>query len=152
VNDECPECAHTDKHGWHGIEGAAHCHDCHLTWTSKRAAHCPACCAHFTSYTASDLHDGRNGCIQPAEVPGLRRAADGKSWALARDVGVSISARRSAVSPSGRRSRGREPRLRLSTLGADRVQRAPARAPGLRVGVWSNGSGSSGPRPPASSP
>jgi hypothetical protein len=37
----CSACAHTDTHGWHGLEGQAHCPDCHRSWKSKRAAHCP---------------------------------------------------------------------------------------------------------------
>jgi hypothetical protein len=83
LGDACDLCAHTDAHGWHGIDGAAHCHDCHLTWRSRRAAHCPACCEHFTSYSASDLHDGPDGCVLPATVPGLALAADGCTWKLA---------------------------------------------------------------------
>jgi hypothetical protein len=99
---DCALCTHTEEHGWHGINGAAHCHTCHLTWTSRRAAHCPKCCAHFTSYSAADLHDRgcEVGCWPCAEVPGLTLAADGQSWRLARDPGASISAGRSARTPA----------------------------------------------------
>lgn len=82
---ECAECASTLDHGWTGRDDGAHCHDCHRTWTSCRAAHCPECHEHFTSYSASDHHDGREGCIPPAEVRALRRAADGRAWRLAAD-------------------------------------------------------------------
>jgi hypothetical protein len=82
----CSACAHIDKHGWHGIEGSAHCHDCHHTWTSKRAAHCPTCCEHFTSYTASDLHDGPNGCRNPAEIPELAWSDTFQAWTTVKDL------------------------------------------------------------------
>jgi hypothetical protein len=78
----CPACTHTDQHGWHGIEGSAHCHQCHLTWKSKRAAHCPTCCSHFTSYTASDRHDGPNGCIDPNDIPQLAWSNTYKAWTV----------------------------------------------------------------------
>jgi hypothetical protein len=78
----CPACAHTDRHGWHGIEGHAHCHDCHHTWKSKRAAYCPTCCEHFTSYTASDLYDGPNGCIDPREIPELAWSDHYEAWTV----------------------------------------------------------------------
>jgi hypothetical protein len=81
---DCSACAHTLTEGWTGLEGA-HCHSCHLSWTSRRAAHCPTCCAHFTSYSASDRHDGPNGCIPPSQVAGVKLAADGRSWRLARE-------------------------------------------------------------------
>jgi len=93
----CEDCVDADTFGWHGIDGAAHCHDCHLTWTSKRAAHCPACCCHFTSYSAADLHDGPNGCIRPAEVEGLKPAADGFSWRRADERTRAVSAPGSGV-------------------------------------------------------
>jgi hypothetical protein len=93
----CEACVSTERHGWHGIDGAAHCHDCHLTWTSKRAAHCPVCCCHFTSYSAADLHDGPNGCLPPAEVEGLKLAADGFSWRRADEHTWAVSAPGSAV-------------------------------------------------------
>jgi len=96
---DCGLCAHTELHGWHGREGVAHCSDCHLSWRSTRAAHCPACHEHFTSYSASDLHDGPNGCIRPREVPGLRLAVDGRSWRRADEHRGPISAPGSAVSP-----------------------------------------------------
>src|SRR5215218_255979 len=97
---ECDLCVHAELHGWHGVEGSAHCANCHLTWTSIRAAHCPSCHEHFTSYTASDLHDGPNGCIRPGEVPGLRLAVDGRSWRCAAEFRGPISAPSSAVSPA----------------------------------------------------
>ena len=93
----CEACSHTDGNGWHGIDGAAHRHDCHLAWTSKRAAHCPACCEHFTSYSAADLHDGPNGCITAVEVEGLKLAADGFSWRRADEHTRAVSAPGSAV-------------------------------------------------------
>jgi hypothetical protein len=96
----CFMCRLTDLLGWHGFPGAAHCGTCHVTWTSKRAAHCPACCEHFTSYSASDLHDGPNGCIPPEEVPGLMLAADGLSWRRADTHTRAISAPGSAASPA----------------------------------------------------
>jgi hypothetical protein len=93
----CVACAHTDATGWHGVDGATHCHSCHLTWTSRRAAHCPVCCEHFTSYSASDLHDAPNGCIPPAEVEGLKLAADGFSWRRTDEHTRAVSAPGSAV-------------------------------------------------------
>jgi hypothetical protein len=89
---ECETCRRADTEGWTGLNDAAHCHSCHYTWTSKRAAHCPACCEHFTSYSASDLHDGPDGCIPPATVPGLVLAADGRTWRLADQSRLPISA------------------------------------------------------------
>jgi hypothetical protein len=95
----CQACAHNDRHGWTGLEGQAHCADCHWTWRSRRAAHCPSCCSHFTSYTASDLHDGPTGCIPPAEIDGLKLAVDGYSWRCADTHTQAISAPGSAQSP-----------------------------------------------------
>jgi hypothetical protein len=98
----CLACVRIGRDGWHGMDGEAHCHDCHHTWTSRRAAHCPACCRHFTSYSSSDLHDGPKGCLDPERVEGLVLADDGFSWRLASHGfarGGPISARRSAVSP-----------------------------------------------------
>jgi hypothetical protein len=82
----CSACAHTDAHGWHGLEGSAHCHDCHHTWKSKRAAHCPTCCEQFTSYSTSDLHDGSNGCIDPNEIPELTWSTTYKAWTTVTDL------------------------------------------------------------------
>jgi hypothetical protein len=93
----CAECAHTLDHGWTGVEGAAHCHECHHSWRSRRAAHCTRCCRTFTSYSAADEHDHELGCLHPAGVPTLTLAADRRSYRLAREP--SISARRSGRSP-----------------------------------------------------
>jgi hypothetical protein len=104
----CQSCVHTDQHGWHGIEGSAHCHSCHLTWKSKRAAHCPTCCEHFTSYSASDLHDGPNGCLNPSEIPGLKRAADGHSWRCADTPQGAFPLPVRPITEAGRMTGGRE--------------------------------------------
>jgi hypothetical protein len=75
-------CAHTDATGWHGVEGAAHCHDggCHLTWRGRRSCHCPLCHHQFGSISASDFHDGPNGCLNPAEVPALMWSERFQAW------------------------------------------------------------------------
>jgi len=76
----CALCAHTDEYGWHGVEGAAHCHDCHWTWRGKAICHCPACCQTFGSISASDFHDGEAGCLNPAEIPGLMWSERKRAW------------------------------------------------------------------------
>src|SRR5215510_2887066 len=81
---DCEACRRTDVEGFTGLpSGTAHCGWCHFEWTSHQAAHCPACCAHFTSYSASDEHEGEGGCLDPATVPSLALAADGVTWRLA---------------------------------------------------------------------
>jgi hypothetical protein len=105
----CALCRHTDEHGWHGVEGAAHCSDCHLTWRSKRAAHCPICCEHFTSYSAAILHESPNGCWPPEEVPALKLARDRYSWRRADEHGAAISAPGSADPPDETREVAAEP-------------------------------------------
>src|SRR5262245_25815016 len=77
---ECEPCRRADTEGYTGLGDAAHCHDCHLTWTSRQAAHCAGCCEQFTSYSAADEHDGERGCLPPREVPSLTLAADGRTW------------------------------------------------------------------------
>jgi len=93
----CEPCRRADTEGWHGVEGAAHCAECHKTWRSQRATHCAQCCCHFSSYSASDLHDGLHGCLDPAEIPGLKLAADGFSWCLADQSRLPVSAASSGV-------------------------------------------------------
>jgi hypothetical protein len=65
------------------------CPACHLSWTSTTHAHCAACCRHFSSERAFDLHqrtakDGRTVCRNPERLRGRNRLVlEDRTWALA---------------------------------------------------------------------
>jgi hypothetical protein len=65
------------------------CPTCHLAWSSTTQAHCAACCRHFSSERAFDLHQGtrKNGltlCRDPTRMRGKLVLDDG-SWAVPAD-------------------------------------------------------------------
>jgi hypothetical protein len=77
----------------------SHCTDCHRTWSAHTQAHCVACCCHFSSASAFDVHqrqrnhsNGRTAviCTDPETItkkdstPRLVRVEDqyGAMWAL----------------------------------------------------------------------
>jgi hypothetical protein len=76
----CSACTHVDLDGWTGLEGQAHCSDCHWSWQRKRAAHCPSCHEQFSSYSASDWHDTPQGCRDPNDIPELTWSTTFKAW------------------------------------------------------------------------
>lgn len=61
----CDICIFAKQHG-HWPEAVIHCDDCHRSWHGLAEAHCPQCCAHFTSDSAFDLHLTGDGCKDPA--------------------------------------------------------------------------------------
>lgn len=63
----CTVCEETDRVGWLTQSGS-HCRDCHRSWTSKKQAHCPTCCAHFSTPNLFDAHLLARGCQDPATV------------------------------------------------------------------------------------
>ena len=62
----CTVCAHSAQHGWNGLAHETHCPGCHSTWGGTRTIHCVQCHRTFSSPSALDLHQPRNGrCIDP---------------------------------------------------------------------------------------
>ncbi len=69
----CELCAHAIREGWFGLNKETHCPRrkkdgtfCHATWGGTRTIHCVQCHLTFSSPSALDLHQPRNGiCIDP---------------------------------------------------------------------------------------
>ena len=62
-------CIHNLEHGWWGRtihSTAAHCRDCHRTWTAKAEGHCAGCHQHFAGATF-DKHQTRDRCLTADE-------------------------------------------------------------------------------------
>lgn len=77
---DCDMCANRERDGWWGLGGNTHCRGCHRTWKmTTKQAHCTACCAHFSSPSAFDLHlrgiDEALTCRDPGTVRNKKTGA-----------------------------------------------------------------------------
>lgn len=62
----CSICRHAAENGWFGLNKETHCIQCHSTWGGTRTIHCVQCHRTFSSPSALDLHQPRDGiCVDP---------------------------------------------------------------------------------------
>lgn len=89
---DCVPCANArdPKVGYWGVVGITHCRRCHRTWplSRTREAHCPTCCAHFSSPSGFDAHLRPVGASPPCRPPGELRHKDGRPVLVQREDGT----------------------------------------------------------------
>jgi hypothetical protein len=80
-------------------DALGYCHDCKRRWSGLAEAHCAACCQHFTSDSAFDMHQRltKTGskCLPPSAV-GLviKKRTSGDLWGRPGPDSASLQRRR----------------------------------------------------------